>query len=267
MALVSFDPHALKLYVDGSCSKNPGGTSGFAVWVEYPAEWNRSDEVLQEVGFHESTNNRMELRACIWAHRWVREHGSRSGLRRIQIVTDSKYVHENWRRAEYWRANGWRNASGRPIENPDLWKELLSIRSKLRVRTDIEWTLGKKATILKAVDKSAKSAAKQPTETDRGYQSGKVGRTKNKVPGSSALFPATGQEAVVRVYRTGAFRSGENKITFQMFSETRGDFFEKFVAYARPEVGAILHRHHAYRVRFNSDAKYPVIEAVVEDIG
>jgi len=52
MALVSFDPHALKLYVDGSCSKNPGRTSGFAVWVEYPAEWNRSDEVLQEVGFH-----------------------------------------------------------------------------------------------------------------------------------------------------------------------------------------------------------------------
>jgi|ERR1017187_2048708 hypothetical protein len=41
----------------------------------------------------------------------------------------------------------------------------------------------------------------------------------------------------------------------------------KFVAYARPKVGAILHRHHAYRVRFNSDAKYPVIEAVVEDIG
>jgi len=52
-----------------------------------------------------------------------------------------------------------------------------------------------------------------------------------------------------------------------MFSETRGDFLEKFVAYARPEVGTILHRHHAYRVRFNSDPKYPVIEAVVEDIG
>lgn len=77
----------------------------------------------------------------------------------------------------------------------------------------------------------------------------------------------TNRAAVVRVYRTGAFHGGENKITFQLFSETRGDFFEKFVAYARPEVGAILHRHHAYRVRFNSDAMYPVIESVVEDIG
>jgi len=189
------------------------------------------------------------------------------GLQRIQIVTDSKYVHENWRRAEYWRANGWRNASGRPIENSDLWKELLSIRAKLRARTDIEWTLGKKAPILKAVDGSAKSAAKQPTERDRGYRSGKVGRTNNKVPGASTLFPAAGQEAVVRVYQTVAFARGENKIKFQLFSETQRDFFEKFVAYAPPEIGATLHRHHVYRVRFNSNAKYPVIEAIVEELG
>ena len=264
---MSFDPHALKLYVDGSCLRNPGGSSGLAVWVEYPAEWNRADEMLEEIGFIESTNNRMELRACIWAHKWARDQGSTSGVSRIQIVTDSKYVHECWRRAEYWRTNGWRNLEGRPVENSDLWKQLLSIRGKLRVRTDIEWTLGKKAPILKAVDKSAKSAAKKPTEMDRGYRSGKVGRSRNRVSGAATLFPATGQEAVVRIYQTSAFSSGENKIKLQLFSDAQGDFFEKFVSYAQPEIGALLHRHHSYRVRFNSNAKYPIIVAVIEEMG
>lgn len=266
MEIVSFDPHAIKLYVDGSCLRNPGGSSGFAVWVEYPAEWNRADESLEEIGFLESTNNRMELRACIWAHKWVRDRSSALGVGRIQIITDSKYVHENWRRAEYWRTNRWRNVAGRPIENSDLWRELLSIRSKLRIRTDIEWTLGKKAPILKAVDKSAKSAAKSPTTTDRGYRPGKVGRTRNRTSGAATLFPASGQDALIRIYQTGAFANGENKIKFQLFSDMRGDFFEKFIGYASPEIGALLHRHHSYRVRFNSDPKYPTIVAVIEEV-
>ena len=176
------------------------------------------------------------------------------------------YVHENWRRAEYWRTNRWRNVAGRPIENSDLWRELLSIRSKLRIRTDIEWTLGKKAPILKAVDKSAKSAAKSPTTTDRGYRPGKVGRTRNRTSGAATLFPASGQDALIRIYQTGAFANGENKIKFQLFSDMRGDFFEKFIGYASPEIGALLHRHHSYRVRFNSDPKYPTIVAVIEEV-
>ena len=196
----------------------------------------------------------------------MREHGSGSGLRRIQIVTDSKYVHENSRWAEYWRANGWRNASGRPIENPDLWKELLSIRTELRVRTDIEWTLGKRAPILKAVDKSAKSAAKQPTETDRGYQSGKVGRTKNKVSGSrhsfrlpvkrlSFAFTGRGRSVAARTKQLFRCSRKHEGISLRSLSHTRG---LKFV----PSYAGIMH------IAFgSSDAKYPVIEAVVEDIG
>ena len=31
------------------------------MWVEYPSEWNRADEVLEEIGFLESTNNRMNF--------------------------------------------------------------------------------------------------------------------------------------------------------------------------------------------------------------
>jgi ribonuclease HI len=263
---VSFDPHALKLFVDGSCLKNPGGNSGFAVWVEYPSDWDRADELLQTVGFHESTNNRMELKACIWAHRWVQEQGAAIGVQRVQVITDSKHVHDCWQQSPRWRSNGWRNADGKQVENKDLWKELLSIRTKLRIRVDIEWTPGKKTPITKAVDKSAKSGAKQPTRTDWGHRSGKIGRSKNSVGGSAALFPAAGQEARIRVYHAVAFGDGENKIKFQLFSEARGEFLDKFVAYATPEIGGALHRHHAYCVRFNSNPRYPIIEVVLHEI-
>jgi ribonuclease HI len=45
------DPHALKLYVDGSALKNPGGPGGIAGIAEFPDRMNRT------------TNNRMELLA------------------------------------------------------------------------------------------------------------------------------------------------------------------------------------------------------------
>jgi ribonuclease HI len=265
---MSFDSHALKLYVDGSCLRNPGGPSGFAIWVEYPVEWNRPDEFLEQVGFHESTNNRMELSACIWAHDWVRDNCMNMGINRVQIVTDSRYVHDYWHRVGYWRARGWGNANGRPIENADLWKRLLSIRARLRIRTDIEWTLGKKAPILRAVDKSAKSAARQPTKRDRGYSAGKVGRSLNQVSGAATLFRAAGQLVIIRIYHATVIpRSlGDNKIKFQLFSEARHGFFEKFMAYAQPAVACCLHRHHTYRVQFNEDPKYPIITAIIEEI-
>jgi ribonuclease HI len=264
---MSYDPHALKIFTDGSCFKNPGGNGGFAAIVEYPADHNREDEQLQEIGFHETTNNRMELRACIWAHEWAQENAPLLKVNRVQIVTDSKYVFGNWKSVTFWRQNGWRLFDGRPAENVDLWKKLLAIRSKRSVRIDIEWCKGKKSVITKAVDKAAKRAAKQPSETDRGFRSGKVGRTRVKVAGAAVLFPAAGQEADIFVYHTGAYTraQGENKVKFQLYSESKNDFDGKYVAYATPEIGSLLHRGRVYSVRFNDETKYPKVVAVMKE--
>jgi len=153
------------------------------------------------------------------------------------------------------------------MENSDLWRELLSVRAKRGVRRDIEWTKGKKSPVTKAVDKAAKTAARQPTETDRGFRTGKVGRSRGNVAGVAAVFPATGQEVVLRIYQTGAYRrtGGENKIKFQTFSDSLRDFSAKFMAYASLDIGSLLHRGRVYRVRFNSDLKYPIVVAVLEE--
>jgi ribonuclease HI len=209
----------------------------------------------------------MELRACIWAHEWAHENATSLGVNRVQVVTDSQYVYRFWRTADQWRRNRWRLSDGRPAENVDLWKELLSARSKLRVRADIEWCKGKKSPITKAVDKAAKQAAKQPSETDRGFRSGKIGRTRTKVPGAATLFPAVGQEADILIYQTGAYsRAGdENKVKFQAFSKSKNDFDGKYAAYATPEIGALLHRGRVYTVQFNAEPKYPKVVAVLKE--
>jgi ribonuclease HI len=260
------DPRALKIYIDGSAFDNPGGRGGFAAIVEYPDETGRRNDVLCD-GYRETNNNRMELRACLEALGFVREHGATLGVQRALIITDSKYIYEGWSHARFWKANGWRNSADRPVENHDLWREFLSVRPKVRIRTEIVLRKGKTTPILKEVDHYAKRAANQPWNVDRGFRQGKVGRSALGRGGASSLFPACGQEATVRVYRSGIVLKGEHKIYFELYSETERRLTDKHRAYAAPDVAFDLHRGHWYRVRFNDNPRYPTIEAVVEETG
>ena len=263
---MSFDPHALKIYIDGSALDNPGGAGGIAAWLEFPIDWNRPDERLFQEGFQETTNNRMELLACIRAFEYVREHGYDLQVQRVQIVTDSKYVHDCFFLAENWRKNGWRNTDGKPVENRDLWKILLSVRRKVKVRTEVERMPGKKSPILKAVDKSAKAASAQPWSVDRGFKAGRIARSKAGAKGVASMFRAEGQEVIIRIYRTRLLGLSDHKIYFDVFSEESGQFVGKAYAFTQAEVALDLHTHHVYRVLFNAYPKYPIIERMVEEL-
>ena len=67
------DPRAIHISTDGSCYKNPGGRSGCAAIVHYPDQLDREDEQIVDFGCEESSNNRMELLACIRVLKWVNE--------------------------------------------------------------------------------------------------------------------------------------------------------------------------------------------------
>ncbi len=152
------------------------------------------------------------------------------------------------------------------MENKDLWKEMLSIRRGLRVRVDVEWTKGKKSPILKAVDRSAKAAAAMPAREDWGFRSGKIGRSKNNVNQAAKMFPATGQEAIIRIYHTVSVRRDEHRVKFQVYSEEKRDFFEKYMAYAEARLGNSLHRQNVYLVRMNNNLRYPQIEEILAEL-
>jgi ribonuclease HI len=152
-----YDPHALKIHIDGSAYRNPGHEGGLAGVAEFPDTLNRNPEIIFEESYDQTTNNRMELRQCIRSLTYIRAKAKSLGISRAIILTDSQYVNENHKFAPFWRKNSWRNRHNRPIENKDLWREFLSLRSKAPVRIDIDWNLGKSAPILKMVDKLAKS--------------------------------------------------------------------------------------------------------------
>ncbi|HVS73982.1 MAG TPA: RNase H family protein [Candidatus Acidoferrales bacterium] len=262
---MSFDLRALKIYIDGSCRKNPGGTGGFAARIEFPFDWDRPEELLEYRGYFETTNQRMEVEPCIFGHEWILECGIDLGVRHFQIITDSKYLYENYSRSVCWSRNGWRSFYGRPLDNVDQWKALLRLRRRIgyRVRVEMKLIQGKSTPMAKAVDRDARAASLLPTKIDRGFRAGKIGRSKNNTGKAARMFPAARDELVIRIYGTKRVRRDEQKVKFQTYSEEKRDFFEKYQAYADSSIGNALHRQNIYRVRMNDIPQYPRIEEIL----
>ncbi len=110
------DPDEVLLVPDGAVSGNPG-PGGWAVVLVKGAHRRElsGGETL-------TTNNRMELQAVI--------EGLRALTRpcRVRVQSDSAYVvnahRQGWLRT--WQRNGWRTSARKPVENQDLWQELLA---------------------------------------------------------------------------------------------------------------------------------------------
>ena len=179
-----YDSNALKIYVDGSALKNPGGPGGIAGIAEFPENLNRDNEVIFEEGYIETTNNRMELRACIGAFEHARQFAAPLGHPRIIVISDSQYVNDNLHRAPYWKKNGWKNADGKPVENADLWNELLLLRPKVKTSTEIRWVKGSPRPFLRRL-----IAAPKPPRSSRRMWIGDSGAGKFRVQKRQARVP------------------------------------------------------------------------------
>lgn len=119
------------IYTDGACSKKGQGGWGFAVVsTDFP-------EGYSTYGYgHEqnTTNQRMEMSAAVQALRSVKGD--------VKIVSDSRYVVDcfNAKWHVKWLKNGWRNSTGKPVMNRDLW-ELLFLLVNGRM-VEWEWVRG-----------------------------------------------------------------------------------------------------------------------------
>jgi ribonuclease HI len=104
------------IYTDGACSGNPG-PGGWAAILE-----SRGVEKEISGGEASTTNNRMELRAAIEALSCLKKPCQ------VRLFSDSSYLvsafNQGW--LLNWQRNGWKNAAGDPVSNPDLWQALLT---------------------------------------------------------------------------------------------------------------------------------------------
>ncbi len=115
----------VSIYTDGACSGNPGPGGWGAILIYQGTE--------KEISGSEpnTTNQRMELRAAIEAL---------SSLKvpcKVKLYSDSAYLinafNQNWIRN--WQRNGWLNSQKKPVENQDLWHNLV----QLNQIHQIEW--------------------------------------------------------------------------------------------------------------------------------
>lgn len=126
----------LTIYTDGACSGNPG-PGGWAAVLQFGPHKKEISGCEPE-----TTNNRMELMAAIQALSTLKEPCI------VALYTDSAYLcrafHENW--LTNWQHNGWKTAQKSPVENKDLWEQLIQLSSihdvtwnKVKGHSDNEW--------------------------------------------------------------------------------------------------------------------------------
>lgn len=105
------------VYTDGACSGNPGpgGWAALLFFGENKKELSGGEK--------NTTNNRMEIQAVIEALKALKEPC------KVKVHSDSAYVVNCFQQGWYksWMKNGWKNSKKQPVENQDLWKELLRL--------------------------------------------------------------------------------------------------------------------------------------------
>ncbi|MEE0958038.1 MAG: ribonuclease HI [Ruminococcus sp.] len=107
----------VEIFTDGACSGNPG-PGGWGAVLRY----NGREKELSG-GESNTTNNRMELSAVIFALKALKEPC------KVILYSDSQYVCNalklGW--AKKWQSQGWMRNKKDPALNPELWEELLRL--------------------------------------------------------------------------------------------------------------------------------------------
>ena len=124
------------IYTDGACSGNPGpgGWACVLIYGPHMQEYSGYDPL--------TTNNRMELTAAIRALRCLKRSCE------VDLYSDSAYLVNAFQNGwlQNWLKNGWKTSAKKPVENRDLWEELIALSRihriqffKVRGHADNRW--------------------------------------------------------------------------------------------------------------------------------
>jgi ribonuclease HI len=120
----------IAVYTDGGALSNPG-PGGYGVVI---VEGDQARELSG--GYRLTTNNRMELMACIKGLEQLKKPSA------VILYSDSQYVvngiTKGW--ARKWQKNGWMRTKTEPALNPDLWEQLLALCQRHSV--EFRWVKG-----------------------------------------------------------------------------------------------------------------------------
>ena len=137
-----------KIHTDGACS---GNNSRFKCDGGYGYVITKTDAdhtIIIEGGGHcsNTTNNRMEMTAVIESLKRLKKYNNGKNGNTTEeecvIITDSKYVCENWNDYfDMWKSRGWIKSNGASVLNIDLWKAIDNETSDFK-SVEFSWVKG-----------------------------------------------------------------------------------------------------------------------------
>ncbi len=151
------------MFTDGSSNPN-SGAGGYGVILKY----KESTKELSG-GFRKTTNNRMEIIACIEGLKALKKKSN------VVVFCDSQYVvnsiSKGW--AKKWQVQNWMRNDKERAENPDLWEKLLELCDQHNV--EFQWVKGHNGTKEnERCDQLALEAAnKRNLSVDEGFENPK----------------------------------------------------------------------------------------------
>ena len=151
----------VELHTDGACSGNPG-PGGWGALLRY----GKKEKELSG-GYRLTTNNRMELMACIVALQQIKKSS-----KKLVLFSDSSYVvngiSKGW--VKKWRTCGWLKSDKKPVINQDLWEKLYLLQERLDI--EFRWVKGHAGNPLneRCDQLAVQSARGSDLPVDVGYQ-------------------------------------------------------------------------------------------------
>lgn len=266
--MVKIVENALVIYTDGSLDWT-GRKGGYGIVVVHIDDVG-NETVLSThapIGVRGTTNNRMELKACIEALKMAPDIDVYNSTDRVVIRTDSMYVVRNNSYAlSFWPKNKWKNKDGRPIDNTDLWREFARAYPKIRKKVVIEWVKGhgkgkQKDPYNDAADKLATESAQNPLSRHEYRES--VRRKKSENRARKGCVDIHGQ--IMDAYIIGAQWMKEHRIwkyRYQVASKDNPDYDALDWIYSTIH----LRDGHTYKVRVNDNMGNPQILELIDEV-
>lgn len=148
----------VEIFTDGSCLGNPG-KGGIGILLRY-----KQTEKTHSLGYHLTTNNRMELRAVIVALQLLKEPCH------VILHSDSQYMQNGIQKWIFnWKKNNWKTSNKAPVKNKDLW--IMLDQEIQRHQIEWQWVKGHSGhRENETCDELARTAANTPSLDDEGYE-------------------------------------------------------------------------------------------------
>ncbi|MBN1548361.1 MAG: ribonuclease HI [Syntrophaceae bacterium] len=160
-------PGTIHIFTDG-CSRGNPGPGGYGIIID-----DGKNQVELSRGYRLTTNNRMELMACIVGLESLKKSSD------VILHSDSRYVVDGMTRgwARRWCSQNWMRTKTEAAENADLWSRLLDLCDRHRVK--FIWVRGHAGhPENERCDQLATGAADSShLEEDRPYIEGRTKRT------------------------------------------------------------------------------------------